>query len=447
MNRPGIPIAIAVLCCGVSLIGRAAIGEDRRTAADANRTESKQQGVAPAAQAAKASHAGTDEPLAVFQLNIQRTGYLQDGKLLPKHPKVVWVSRLDSLDPAAGPTAPVVSRGTVYFGDGKGRVYALNTAGKKKWVYKSGQRIMMPPIVTGEKLYFASSKSVECLSCATGKRLWIRELPLGAAESSPLLVDDILFVASPDGFIYGLNAANGNVRWRASLMSNVPTSPKDFPSERLRGREPCRPTLSASDGQSLFQSVFDQSRIVAVDRKSGAQRWSFAAGGWVHGSPTVAGNYVFIGAADGYLYCLDRPSGKLAWKFRTPSRIEAGPAVAKGRVYFSSCNGQIFCADVEHGRQLWSHQTQPDDGGDASIYCAPLVTDEAVYIAAMEGQAYALDVATGEEVWNLRPSASRHSLIASTGLATDGRRLYLATWADIQGSGEFAIVAIGDESP
>ena len=35
------------------------------------------------------------------------------------------------------------------------------------------------------------------------------------------------------------------------------------------------------------------------------------------GQPSVAGNRVYFGSADGYLYCLDKRDGSLIWKFKT----------------------------------------------------------------------------------------------------------------------------------
>lgn len=424
----------ASVAIGIPLCASPAAAEDRSKSASPALT-------------ANVSDSQASGSLAVFQFNIQRTGYLKEGKSLPTHPKVVWEYRSDSFGPGSGPATPLFADGALFFGDDAGRMHALNaTNGKSKWIFESGSRIMVPPTVSADRLYFVSDNAVKCLLTKTGARKWVHELQPSAIESSPLLVKGILYVACQDGYAYGLDPNTGETRWKTSLTSDVPSEPKLFRSNNARiGRTSCRPTSSASDGETFFQSIFDQSRVVALDCRTGAKRWSFAAGGWVYGCPGVSDKSVIFGAQDGRLYCVDRMTGNLAWKFQTAGGIGCGVAIANGRVYFCSNNGRVFCVKIDTGRQIWSHLTVPEAGGLKGISCAPLVTDEMVYVAAFDGQIYGLDVASGEEVWNLR--AARNSHVNSMGLATDGRRLFFATRGGFRpaNQGEYAIFAIGDD--
>lgn len=103
----------------------------------------------------------------------------------------------------------------------------------------------------------------------------------------------------------------------------------------------------------------------------------------------------------------------------------------------------VFCADVDSGKQIWSYKTEPDSKGTRAIYCALLVTDRTVYIAVMDGQLYALDAMTGDERWVLR--IAQDSEIDSGSLATDGRRLFVATRPKTKERGEYGVFAIGEE--
>src|SRR5215472_4864737 len=64
--------------------------------------------------------------------------------------------------------------------------------------------------------------------------------------------------------------------------------------------------------------------------------WQFHTNGQVLSSPVVAGETVYIGSSDHYLYALDRAASTVRWKFKTDSRITSSPAVASGAVYFGS---------------------------------------------------------------------------------------------------------------
>ncbi len=92
----------------------------------------------------------------------------------------------------------------------------------------------------------------------------------------------------------------------------------DFPGARLS-------SLVVADDKVLVASI-DAHAVLALDARSGARRWTFVAGGRVDSPPTVYGNAVLFGCADGWIYCLNAASGELAWRFRaarTDRRIVA----------------------------------------------------------------------------------------------------------------------------
>ena len=77
---------------------------------------------------------------------------------------------------------------------------------------------------------------------------------------------------------------------------------------------PCTPPVLA--GEDVFIAVPDAHRVVCLDRRTGAERWRFTAGGRIDSPPTVHGGRVFFGSADGRVYALRRNDGALVWRFR-----------------------------------------------------------------------------------------------------------------------------------
>ena len=63
--------------------------------------------------------------------------------------------------------------------------------------------------------------------------------------------------------------------------------------------------------------------MLAFDADTGQARWSFTAGGPVDSAPTIYGDAVLFGSADGHVYCLRLSDGDLAWRF------QAAPAERK----------------------------------------------------------------------------------------------------------------------
>ncbi len=67
---------------------------------------------------------------------------------------------------------------------------------------------------------------------------------------------------------------------------------------------------------TVFVADKDRHILYALDIHDGTQRWRYLAGGRIDSAPTLVGNRVLFGCADGYVYCLRAGDGALAWRFR-----------------------------------------------------------------------------------------------------------------------------------
>jgi outer membrane protein assembly factor BamB len=63
-------------------------------------------------------------------------------------------------------------------------------------------------------------------------------------------------------------------------------------------------------------SAIDEHCVIALNANDGSNRWTFTAGGRVDSPPTIYGDLVFFGSADGHVYCLRLKNGELVWRFR-----------------------------------------------------------------------------------------------------------------------------------
>jgi outer membrane protein assembly factor BamB len=62
----------------------------------------------------------------------------------------------------------------------------------------------------------------------------------------------------------------------------------------------------------------------------------------VNSSPAVAGDYVYVGGWDGYVYCLDEATGIKVWSYATGSYVNSSPAVVDNIVYVGSWDHNIY---------------------------------------------------------------------------------------------------------
>ena len=71
-----------------------------------------------------------------------------------------------------------------------------------------------------------------------------------------------------------------------------------------------------SAGGRVFVAQIDQHTVHSLSAETGDSVWAFTAGGRVDSPPTVHGDSILFGCADGYVYCLRASDGELAWKFQ-----------------------------------------------------------------------------------------------------------------------------------
>jgi hypothetical protein len=343
------------------------------------------------------------------------------------------------------PHDPLVVQDKVIVGTDQGQLRAYRCKdGNPIWVHQHGARIFHRPCSDRQRIYFSSAKGLTAVKVEDGTEVWRFDLADHDVGGPSLVLAKLgtVFVGGNDGILYALNAKTGKQVWTADFIADAPPDPPGFSGEVGRGgnsNTKARPSALASDGETVFLSVFDQCRIVAVNATDGKRRWSFQSGGWVWGSAVATENHVFFGSQDKAFYCLDKRTGKKVWSHQTKGRIESGGAVDDKFVYFGSCDGGAYCLNQSDGKLRWRFATDQRDSRNSSIYSVPVLNRGGVYFAAVEGQAYAINQHSGELKWKVRPS--KWSELCCTP-ATDREFFFVVTRVSPNNDGKPSLVAI-----
>ena len=255
-------------------------------------------------------------------------------------------------------SSPAVVDGVVYIGSYNGYLYALDAqTGKDIWKFKTGSLILSSPAVANDMVIFGSmDKYIYALNAKTGRLLW-RHLTNGWVESSPTIADEqgneiwaygnhhrhtmphirdgTILVASYDGYLYALTL-NGRLKWTFRTDDIL------IPSTVWRGRVF---TASADsyvyaldmNGKLLwkFRTGEKNTKLIirdgvlyapsyncylhAIDPETGSLKWRFRTGGFIINVPEKAGNMLYFGSFDCFLYAITT-DGELVWKFYTGSK-------------------------------------------------------------------------------------------------------------------------------
>ena len=194
-------------------------------------------------------------------------------------------------------------------------------------------------------------------------------------EEPPAIDEEAVYTAlhdnGPDEYRRAFVATehDGTERWRVSWEES---------------KAPAPPTVH---GETAFLSRAGET--VAVDRRTGERRWSYAAG-IAPAAPVVVDETVYV--VRKRLLALDAVTGELRWEADGVSEYMETVAATPETVYAES-DGALYAVDPADGSVRW--ETPLDQG----TYTTPVVGDESVFVAGSDGllQAVGKD---GTERWS-----------------------------------------------
>jgi outer membrane protein assembly factor BamB len=235
-------------------------------------------------------------------------------------------------------SSPTVLDGKVLCGGGDGFLYALeSTTGRELWKVKTGGRVRSTPAVDRGTVFVGSfDGSLYAVELESGQLKWHYETE-GAGlnsgdfgydrksiQSSPAVADGTVFFGARDGFLYAVNAQDGQLRWRFDhQISWVNSSP------------------AVAEGM-VYAGSSDGKFIQGVDARTGKEVWRLKTESLIWSSPAIAGQSLYVGDWAGNLYALNRSNGGELWRYRAHRRILSSPLLAEGRLYFGSDDGAVY---------------------------------------------------------------------------------------------------------
>ena len=286
----------------------------------------------------------------------------------------------------------------------------------------------------------------------SGQQKW-KAQTRGPVASSPAVADGLVFFLSYDGGFYCLDANTGARKWRYATGYEKGSRPGDCTAARRPNRR-CRIRMTSfvvtrrPEWTGLFPAVATETFMPSEERPvccNGSLKPKAA----MHASPAIAGNTIYIGSWDSYLYALDAESGAEKWRFKTGDDpiiynqvgFQSSPAVLDGVIYVGCRDAHLYAIDAQTGKKKWDYPTSKSwvnvtpavfdgsvyfatgrhpplscgRGGDGRlrftvpvftvIFSSPAIADGLAYFGNLNGSLYAVDVKSGSVVWNfkLRP--------------------------------------------
>jgi outer membrane protein assembly factor BamB len=306
----------------------------------------------------------------------------------PPRETIRWEAQLDG----KVRSGPVVAGRTVVTSATRRLVAVSLDDGAVQWETDLGAQIRHTVAYYDGTVFAPTEAGVAAVGIESGETRWTRTLRGGAA-TDVTIADGTVLVASGRQVIYGLNPADGSVRWDSVPFNfgGLQTSSAD--ERQVYG-----------GGENAFFAMVD-----------GARQWTREIGAGIVGAPTVGSEYVFVGLNSAKALAVEKASGNLEWEARLDGRATASPALDERSVYVTA-GGTIHKLQRGSGDEVWRR------GLDNTCVVAPVVTDESLFLATTSGTIYSLSKANGTTFWKHNAEMT----IQSDPAVADGR-LYIGS--------------------
>ena len=234
------------------------------------------------------------------------------------------------------------------------------------WEFQTYAEISRGANIFGEQVIFGSQDTfLYCLNQATGDVKW--KLEMGdQIRCTPTIVENRTFVAGCDGFLHIVDIRNGTEIAKVDIESPTGVTAAVMGDTAFFGTEqagfyaidwkraevkwsyldPTANTSSRSSPAVTKSHVIFGSRsrkIYSLNPETGAENWTYKTRGEVSSSPVIAGDRVYVGSEDGRMYVLELQTGKLISEIELSGSILSSPAVVDGRLIVATSRGIVYC--------------------------------------------------------------------------------------------------------
>jgi eukaryotic-like serine/threonine-protein kinase len=262
------------------------------------------------------------------------------------------------------------------------RDISLNQPLTLSWRYDTSSTVNLTPAFDNERVYLPLAGGViVSLQAANGQLNWRAEMG-GELSAAPVADNHMVYVASETGKPEaGVRRATGALR-ALGREGGVTQWMRTF-------EMPLRGALTLANGKLFGAS--GSGRVYSFDSKTGAVRWFHDYGAPFNAQPVVSGSRVYVGSEDGSLLAFDEANGRLLWYYKTKGPVRGPVANGAGHVYFGSDDGYVYAVDAANGRLEWRSRM------GAGVQAVVKVGDELI-VASLDNFVYKFSMA-GTRLW------------------------------------------------
>jgi outer membrane protein assembly factor BamB len=229
------------------------------------------------------------------------------------------------------------------------------------------------PVLYEELVYVAGyNGKVYAINAETGVLRWVypREGNMGSIVSGLVVALDKLFFGCADGKVYALDAATGDFIWDFDTGDKIWSTP-------------------AYDSGVLYVGSFDK-KFYAINAADGTEKWQFEAEGAIASTPLVYNGMVYIGTLDRHFLAIDAANGTMKWRFQAEKWFWTRAVAFEDTIYVGCYDNKAYALNVLNGTKIAEFDLE------SPVRSWPVVDGDRIFIATEEGKIYTIDAVNNQ---------------------------------------------------
>lgn len=227
-------------------------------------------------------------------------------------------------------------------------------------------------------------------------KYWQLRLPLETDQTltDAYLVDDVIYAATNDGYVYAVHANTGAVRWMRPVMRSGYRLPRPchagddvifvtptrirlfekYTGDAVQEIELQFPTAggACTDGELLYLGSVNQ-RFYGFSLSTSLEIWKAGTHGPISSTPILHDRYLFVASQDHAVYACIARNKRFHWQRATNGPVTADLVADEHGVYVASRDQSLYLLDFESGRVRWRQRFS------GPLYEPPVLTPELAY--------------------------------------------------------------------
>ncbi|MFP5330589.1 MAG: PQQ-binding-like beta-propeller repeat protein [Alphaproteobacteria bacterium] len=216
--------------------------------------------------------------------------------------------------------------------------------------------------------------------------------------AGPVVADGRVYTIDTSATVRAFDAQTGRQAWATQFGTE-------------RGNEAALFGGGLAFGNGRIYATNGLGFVAALDATNGGIAWQVRPGGPLRGSPTIAGDALYVMSQDNQIYSLKTADGTTNWSQAAALEIAgvfgvASPAFAQGTVVAGFSSGELNAYRYENGRLVWqdalsrtSIRTSVSSLSD--INADPVIDSGQVIAIGQGGRMVALELISGQRMWEL----------------------------------------------